>query len=209
MKITAHRGFWQIDKEKNTIKAFERAFQQNFGIEFDLRDYNNKIVISHDVPNSSANILLEQVIELYLQNNANGVLQCNIKSDGIIKMCVEIFDAYKVNNYVFFDMSIPETISAMKNRWPFYTRLSDYETEPILVDYSQGIWLDAFNSEWYDVSTIKKYIHYKTVSIVSPELHKRPHMKIWEKIKSAELHQFDSLILCTDYPDKANIFFNY
>ena len=49
-KILAHRGFWQSEDEKNTKVAFERAFDNGFGIETDLRDIKGTIVISHNMP---------------------------------------------------------------------------------------------------------------------------------------------------------------
>ena len=47
----AHRGFWISEEEKNKTVAFERAFDNNFGVETDLRDICGKIVISHNMPN--------------------------------------------------------------------------------------------------------------------------------------------------------------
>ena len=59
MKIIAHRGFWIKDSEKNTVKAFERALENGFGIETDLRDYNQKIVAS--LNNSKKRISIMEV----------------------------------------------------------------------------------------------------------------------------------------------------
>ena len=38
MRILAHRGFWNSKEERNSIVAFEKAFQNGFGIETDIRD---------------------------------------------------------------------------------------------------------------------------------------------------------------------------
>ena len=50
LEILAHRGYWKLEKEKNTLYAFEKAFDKYFGIETDLRDAQGEIVISHDIP---------------------------------------------------------------------------------------------------------------------------------------------------------------
>ena len=50
IKIIAHRGFWKIESEKNTMLALERAIENGFGFETDLRDYAGKLVISHNPP---------------------------------------------------------------------------------------------------------------------------------------------------------------
>ena len=50
IEIIAHRGWWKVEDEKNTKIAFERAFDNGFGIETDLRDIKGEIVISHNMP---------------------------------------------------------------------------------------------------------------------------------------------------------------
>ena len=49
MQILAHRGLWTQTEEKNTVSAIKYAFQSGFGIETDLRDFQEKLVISHNV----------------------------------------------------------------------------------------------------------------------------------------------------------------
>ena len=47
MKIIAHRGLWKKKSEQNTIKSINEALMNDYGIETDIRDYRNKIVVSH------------------------------------------------------------------------------------------------------------------------------------------------------------------
>ena len=47
----------------------------------------------------------------------------------------------------------------------------------------------------------------KRVGFVSPELHGRPHLPIWEEIKKFELHRNRFFELCTDFPEAAFDFF--
>lgn len=50
MYILAHRGYWLYKEEENTLDAFQRAYENGFGIETDVRDYNEQLVISHNIP---------------------------------------------------------------------------------------------------------------------------------------------------------------
>jgi glycerophosphoryl diester phosphodiesterase len=50
MRIIAHRGFWKMKSEQNTMAAFQRAIENGFGIETDFRYHAGNLVISHDLP---------------------------------------------------------------------------------------------------------------------------------------------------------------
>ena len=43
----------------------------------------------------------------------------------------------------------------------------------------------------------------KKVCIVSPDLHKREYKSVWEKYKNVK-----GIMLCTDYPKEAEVYFN-
>jgi hypothetical protein len=50
----------------------------------------------------------------------------------------------------------------------------------------------------------------KAVCLVSPDLHKRPHLSLWGGLKQAGVFLGDGddgLMLCTDYPEEAREFF--
>ena len=49
--------------KKNTLSAFTRAFDNGFGVETDLRDYNGTLVISHDVPQEES-LLFEDFLKI-------------------------------------------------------------------------------------------------------------------------------------------------
>ena len=54
LKIIAHRGFWLEKSEQNSLKAFKKAFENGFGVETDVRDFNGELVISHDIATKNA-----------------------------------------------------------------------------------------------------------------------------------------------------------
>lgn len=54
MQIIAHRGFWRDKNEQNFLIAFKRAFENGFGVEMDLRGFENELFISHDIANHNS-----------------------------------------------------------------------------------------------------------------------------------------------------------
>lgn len=58
MKILAHRGAWNAPEEKNTLKSFSCALQNNWGIESDVRDYIRYMETSYGItPAKWANLV--------------------------------------------------------------------------------------------------------------------------------------------------------
>lgn len=204
MQIISHRGCWQSDSEKNTRKAFQRSFENGFGLETDLRDFQRNIIISHDMPIGNEmgfNDLLD------LANEKEYTLALNIKSDGMASTLNRMLEKNEIKYFVF-DMSIPDMKQYIDLAMPVYTRISEIESVPCFYKESVGIWLDAFFSDWYLPSHIEKWINDgKKVCIVSPELHKRDYLPSWEMLKQNNFSNSQNLILCTDFPIKAKSFF--
>ena len=201
IEIFAHRGFWKDIKEQNTIVAFERAFENNFGVEFDLRDICGEIIISHDFPCGNE-ISFENLLQAL--DGRNLPLAINIKADGLGFKIKSLLKKYNHSNYFTFDMSIPDMVCQNKLDLKFYTGLSDIIKEPIMYEEACGIWLDSFLNDWFDKNDIIKILKdNKKLCIVSPELHNRTHYNVWEKYKNIE-----GISLCTDFPIEAKNFFN-
>lgn len=199
--IIAHRGFWKQESEKNSQIAFERAFDLGYGVETDLRDIKGNIVVSHNMP-CGHEITFESLLQL--MNGRNLPLALNIKADGMSKEIKKLLNKYKQTNYFTFDMSIPEMVVQRDEKLIFFTGLSDLIKEPILFDDADGIWLDSFYEDWFDSSIVKNLIaRDKKVCIVSPDLHHRKYQEVWEKYKNIE-----GIMICTDYPKEAEVFFN-
>lgn len=199
--IIAHRGFWKTEEEKNKKIAFERAFDNGFGIETDLRDICGKIVISHDMPTGSE-MAFDELLEIL--SGRNLTLALNIKADGMAAEVKRLLEKYNHENYFTFDMSIPEMVFQNKLKLKVFTGLSDITPSPVLLEQADGVWLDCFKSDWFGKKEIAALIHQgKKVCIVSPELHKREHRSVWEKYKSIY-----GIMVCTDYPEEAKEFFN-
>ena len=212
MKILSHRGYWKTESEKNSLVAFERSFQLGFGTETDFRDFNGRLVVSHDVPTYDGDwIYAEDFFECYKSFSSKMPLALNIKSDGIQRLLGEMLLKYKIENYFVFDMSIPDTLGYLKLGLNVFTRQSEFEPNPAFIDEVNGVWLDEFNSHWISIDLISKYLKLgKKICIVSPDLHKREYQKEWETYKNVQMNsndELENLWLCTDYPEKAKNFF--
>lgn len=209
MKILSHRGYWKSVFEKNTTTAFNRSFSLEIGTETDVRDLNLNLVISHDLPtkNQLGFEKFLQMASLYSNDLLPLTLALNIKSDGLAIPIRRTIEAYRNLDCFVFDMSVPDMRSYFKAGIPVFTRMSEVEREPAWLDMSAGVWLDGFTSEWYGVNIVEELISLKKrVCIVSPELHGRPYLELWQKIKNLSVEQ--QILLCTDHPEEALDFFD-
>jgi glycerophosphoryl diester phosphodiesterase len=204
MKLLAHRGHWLERQEMNSFHAFERAWSNSYGIETDLRDLNGAVVISHDPPEHGVRAL-DEFLAAYAARGKATTLALNIKADGLTGRIAKAIERYRVKNYFLFDMSVPDSLHYLRAGLPVFVRLSEYETETSLLDRAAGVWLDAFESEWWTLDALRSLqARGKSVAIVSPELHKRPHDALWRTLKALERETRDSVMLCTDFPDAAS-----
>jgi hypothetical protein len=209
--ILAHRGFWETLAETNSSYAIRSALEKGFGVETDVRDFKGRLVISHDPPHSTNDFDLCNLFELVGEINSNARIALNIKSDGLQKKLKEIVveKHLKMENFFVFDMSIPDTLGYRKMKMPFYSRLSEYETELNLLKTAVGAWVDNFSGDFEQIEYSKKILEMgKRVAFVSPELHRREHLGVWREIKSANLHRSTCFEMCTDFPEEAHKFFS-
>lgn len=209
MEIISHRGYWKTDNEKNKQISFNRSFKLGYGTETDIRDYKGELVISHDIPDENS-LSIDDFFNIYKTHlNSNLTLALNIKSDGLQLKLKEKLLEFGIEKYFVFDMSIPDTFGYIKNNITTFSRHSEYEIIPAFFNECHGIWLDAFETRWYDAEVLLNHIKKgKNVGIVSPELHKQNHLELWEYLKINKFHQSDNIILCTDLPEDATKFFN-
>lgn len=205
MQILSHRGLWENVEQQNTIEGFKRSFEGGFGIETDIRDRNEKLVIAHDLPNE---ISLNFSNFLTLASKTQPFLALNIKSDGLAELLKEKMANYSIEKWMVFDMSIPDLIQHLKVGNPVFTRVSEIEVSPSCLNDAQGIWLDAFYEDWYSSNQIETYLKIgKKVCVVSPELHKRDKTYLWKMLKESNLYKEKNMLLCTDFPKIAQNYF--
>ena len=214
IQIISHRGFWEKGNEQNTMIAFSRSVINNYGIETDLRERNGEIIISHDIQVGENILYFSEFLLLYKNSKKNLPLFLNIKSDGMIKIIKNNLNSYDISNYYLFDMSIPETKKyAEDSCMNFITRISDIEKHPMFIHESKGFWIDSFYGNYPDFSYLDTLLNSKYIfCFVSPELHNRSEIEFWimlkKWIKNREISS-DKVLLCTDKPKDAFLFFNH
>lgn len=209
MIILSHRGWWLKSTEKNTSIAFQRSFQEGYGTETDIRDFQGELVISHDIADASS-IKAEDFFTIYKKYGGNLTLALNVKSDGLQEKLKNMLLKFEINNYFVFDMSVPDGLNYLKYNITCFTRQSEYERIPSYYAEATGVWLDEFIEPWVNQETISGHIKCsKKICIVSPDLHKREHISRWVDFRNIEsnLNKSD-IMLCTDHPNDARRFFN-
>ncbi len=206
MIILAHRGFWTKPEEKNTIPAFEKAFSNGYGIETDVRDYKENLVISHNVADASCPLFTD-MLEVYKRVGKDVPLALNVKADGIQPLLKKYLEEYKIRNYFMFDMSVPEQVVYVKEGFNTFTRQSEFEISPSMYDKACGVWMDEFSEEWMKEDYFAGHLkENKLIGVISPEIHGNDEKRIWDMIKPFTAD--NRLMLCTDIPKKAEAYFN-
>ncbi len=206
MQIICHRGIWNTDKEKNSWVALKRAIDMGLGFETDIRDFNGKLYISHDpIKLFSQKLSLRKLFKYCQKHGYKGKMALNIKSDGIIEQCTKLLKQYKLSNFFFFDMSIPELYKNRDNN--VYVGVSELSDGIVGID-AKGCWLDSFfNEDRINRDTLDKLTSkFKDIVIVSSELHRREYSNFWKMLKKSNLN--DNYYLCTDKPEEAIKFFD-
>jgi hypothetical protein len=207
MKLLAHRGLWAQEAEKNTLAALTAALDLGLGVETDIRDLDGRLVISHDMPTREAHVDLDAFLAHCAGTPQAGTLALNIKADGLQAALQLSLAQHGIRNCFMFDMSLPDTLAWRRRGLPFAVRLSEYEDGGRLLDEARYVWLDAFErDDWYPLSLLDGLLaRGKTVAVVSPELHRRPHQAAWQRLRERGAH--DRLLLCTDLVFQAQEFF--
>ena len=208
MRFLAHRGCWHTEAEKNTLPAFQRSFENGFGIETDVRDHVGQLSISHDLPTNGA-LALEDVLRLHADVCPAATLALNIKSDGLQSLLLDALDEYNVENYFLFDMSVPDAVISISRGLRCFTRLSEFERQPALASEAAGVWIDGFRSDWMTAGDLHSaFEQFPAVCVVSPELHQRDYTSLWATLKNVvPLNPEAEFFLCTDHPQTAREFF--
>lgn len=206
VNILAHRGMWTIKAEQNTIISLLLAIRRGFGIETDIRDNNSKIVISHDLPKGNESTLEEFLDKIQKKTiHCNQKIALNIKADGLETELIKLLSEYNVFDKCFvFDMSFPTMLSFSKHsELKIATRISEFESLPVLLERSEYIWVDSFEGDFSDFKKLFEISVDRNIVFVSPELHKRDYNNFWQTLKNNN----KQLYLCTDFPQVAQNYF--
>ncbi|MDC1166824.1 hypothetical protein OAT23_04015 [Candidatus Pelagibacter sp.] len=163
MQFIAHRI--------NTIKDLLNT-PTEYGVEIDLRDYQNKIILQHDPFKDG------EYFEEYLKNYNHGTMILNIKSEGIEPAVLKLIKKYNVRDYFFLDCSFPMiNFLSSKGERNIALRFSEFEgldTIRLMSQKVDWLWVDCFTKLPINNSNYKiiKSLNYK-LCLVSPELQRQ------------------------------------
>jgi hypothetical protein len=202
--VLAHRGYWRAPSERNSLAAFRRAFQSGYGAEIDVRDLDGELVVSHDPPLRGA-LALADVVDALTCSGSAGVLAVNVKADGLHARLAQALAHLDATQWFAFDMSVPDALGYVRAGLPTFTRHSDVEPDPVLLKDACGVWLDDFGGGWLAEEQIAAHLAAgRRVAVVSPELHGRDHLRVWEDWRSWQAWSDPRVSLCTDHPLEAH-----
>lgn len=157
----------------NTIEEL-KTIPLEWGVEIDLRDHNDNIVLQHD-PYISNAIRFED----WLKEYKHSLIILNIKSEGIEYRILELLKKYNITSYFFLDSSIPMIIKLLsKGETNIAIRYSEYE--PLeFIDKFRGkckwLWVDCF-TRYPELN--KNITNGFNICLVSPSLQGRINEKI-------------------------------
>ena len=118
---------------------------RNFGVEIDLRDFGDKIVLQHD-----PYIKIEaEDFEKWLDDYNHALIICNIKSEGIEWRILDILNKRGIDNFFFLDSSLPMIMKLQKageKRIAVrYCEVEPPECAMQFVGKCEWLWVDCFS----------------------------------------------------------------
>ena len=178
------------------LKSELSKIDNNYGIEIDLRDEDEMIIIEHDPFKSGENF------ENYLENYSHNGIILNIKSERIEYKILDLLKKYKINNYFFLDCSFPMIYQLNKlGEKNIAIRFSEYEsieTVMLVQDMVKWVWVDCFNNFPLDQYAYKKIKEAGLkICLVSPELQNHSLEKIEKFRKIIIKNNFKIDAICT------------
>ncbi|VTS04949.1 phosphatidylinositol-specific phospholipase C/glycerophosphodiester phosphodiesterase family protein [Tuwongella immobilis] len=170
-----------------------------YGVELDLRDHGDRLVLQHDPFQGATG----EDFETYLQQYRHGTMILNVKSERIEHRVLELLKRYPVRDYFFLDCSFPMIRVLVKSgEHRIAVRFSEYE--PIesalaLAGQVDWVWVDCFTRNPLTPETYARLKSHFKLCIVSPELQGRPVDTIPAYAAELEPYPFDAV--CTKRPD--------
>ena len=155
-----------ISHRINTVQELKKI-PEEYGIEIDLRDYQENIILQHD-PFKSGELFTD-----FIKEFNHKIIILNIKSEGIEYKILEILKNNNITNYFFLDSSFPMIYKLLKITDKIAIRFSEFESlESVLTmkNKIQWVWVDCFTKFPLSLKTYTILKKYFKLCYVSPEL---------------------------------------
>ena len=172
-----------ICHRKNTIKQLIDTSTE-YGVEIDVRSYNNKIILNHDPMKNG------EFLDKWIRKYNHKFLIINIKEEGLEKYIIKILKNKKIKDFFFLDQSFPFLIKTLNsNETRCAIRFSEYEDIKTINNLKKKInwvWVDHF-SKFPLNKSISNSLKKKNIKIciVSPEIVKKTSIQNLKKLKNS------------------------
>ena len=189
-----------ICHRKNTIKQLIDT-PTEYGVEIDVRSYNNRIILNHDPMKSG------EFLDNWLRKYNHKFLIINIKEEGLEKYIIKILKNKKIKDFFFLDQSFPFLIKTLNsNETRCAIRFSEYEDIRTINNLKKKInwvWVDHFSKFPLNKSTSDNLKKKKIkICIVSPEIVKKTSVNSLKKLKnSIQKKNIHIDAVCTKNPE--------
>ena len=189
-----------ICHRKNTIKQLIDT-PTEYGVEIDVRSYNNKIILNHDPMKSG------EFLDNWIRKYNHKFLIINIKEEGLEKYIIKILKNKKIKDFFFLDQSFPFLIKTLNsNETRCAVRFSEYEDIRTINNLKKKInwvWVDHFSKFPLNKSTSDNLKKKKIkICIVSPEIVKKTSVNSLKKLKnSIQKKNIHIDAVCTKNPE--------
>ncbi len=156
----------------NTSEELKKL-PNEFGVELDLRDEGNELILQHDP------FVSGEKFSDYLAHYQHGTMILNIKSERIEHKVLELLSDFNINDYFFLDSSFPMIwLLSQQREHKCAVRFSEYEgidTVMAMKGKVDWVWVDCFTHLPIETESFRllKEAGFK-LCLVSPELQGRP-----------------------------------
>jgi len=172
-----------------------------YGVEIDLRDYGDKLVLQHDPFQSG------ESFEDYLKIYNHGTMILNIKSERVEFKVLEMLKKYNIKDYFFLDSTFPmiHTLSQTGEK-KIALRFSEFEGIDTILRMEgkvRWVWIDCFTRFPLSKNDSDTLVNkgFK-LCFVSPELQGRGERHYVSEFRSLiESQGIRGDAVCTKYPD--------
>lgn len=180
----------------NTVAQLRQVPRQ-YGIEVDLRDRGQRLILQHDP------FVDGEDFERLLCEYSHRLIILNIKSERIEPRVLDLLRKYRVLDYFFLDCSFPMIrwlVAQGEHR--IAVRFSEFEPAEMAVALAgqvDWLWADCFTRMPFDACTYERLRHAFKICAVSPELQGRPAEQITSYC--AQLRPYPVDAVCTKRPE--------